>query len=314
MYQDIPQIYTPRTQSLGTGVYTPPPVKNSIASTSFPATICFIDPTGTVQQLTWQDDQTTIQSTQYTNAIALAGGSSFVLILHADGRVSCLNMRDQYGVAHVPANLDHVVAISAGLFNAYALRSNMSVVAWGRNEGQQAGMINFYTHIQAVLGGRHHVAFTHVDGTLEYFGLSGYNERDTNPLYTADIRLLGGYDLYALAWLNDGRVVDLYDPRVTTIYQGDDVIQLACSRDLHAILTSDGRAVVRSRFDFWQHPDFMDQESDFKPVIIENVAHIVGSSDYMFVVLSNGQVRIWNDTYSETKEITVPDTVRCRVL
>ena len=237
--------------------------------------------------------------------MAIAGAYDTLLVLHSDGRVSSTG-------DDVPAGLIHVVSITAGEFNAYAQRSDGSIVAWGENEDYIVTHMHAHTDITSVVGGRRHVLFLTPQGHVEHHGSSAMNEADTYPLYTTGVRMITGADFCAMAWLDDGRVVDLFDRNIPTIATSTNVVQLACTRSLYAVRAQNNDTTIYYRHEL-RHGK---QSSDWQTLTLTGVTHITATAHMLILVFTDGRIRVWfsdNQFGFAPVELPIPESVRCHV-
>ena len=82
---------------------------------------------------------------------AIAAGYYHSLALKSNGTVVAWG-RNNYGQSAVPADLSDVIAISGGSEHGLALRSDGTVVAWGRNSYEQSAVPAGFSSGTVVVG------------------------------------------------------------------------------------------------------------------------------------------------------------------
>jgi hypothetical protein len=268
-------------------------------------TLYWIDRNNVVNQITWIDNAPHVAPTQFINAVAISGAYDTLLVLDSDGRVSSTG-------DDVPAGLTHVVSITAGEFNAYAQCSDGSIVAWGNNDDYIVSHIQTHTDITSVVGGRHHVLFLTSQGRVGHLGSRAMNEADTYPLYTHGVRMIAGADFCAMAWLEDGRVVDLFERNISAITTCINVAQLACTCSLYAVRTQNNDTTIYYRYELLHG----EQSNDWKTLTCTDVIHITATAHMLILVFTDGRIRAWfsDDQFGFAPvELPIPESVRCRV-
>jgi hypothetical protein len=105
---------------------------------------------------------------QFTGVVAADAGSSFVLTLQSDGRVT--NWVAGFPEMTAPPGLSDVTAISASFVTAMALTSGGTVVAWG--QGSQTNVPDGLSNIVAISAGNYSDLALRADGTVISWGTS----------------------------------------------------------------------------------------------------------------------------------------------
>jgi alpha-tubulin suppressor-like RCC1 family protein len=140
-----------------------------------------------------------------TNAIAIAAGGFHSLALKSDGTVVAWG-RNTEGETNVPMGLSNVVAIAAGYYHSIALRNDGTIIVWGDNTFGQTNVPAGLSNVVAVAGSYADTIVLKADGIVLAWG--GNNDNQTNvPAGLSNIVAVsaGFYDNMALK--NDGTVV-----------------------------------------------------------------------------------------------------------
>ena len=251
--------------------------------------IAVIQPDASVVVLELTTEGCVLASTPYQDAVAVALGWDHLLVLHIDGTVSgelVGNPREHDNQHIVPVGLTSVVAISCGEWMSYALRSNGTVVAWGRNDQDQVAPANYLTDIISVHGGRHHALFLGQGGLVYHIGSRANNDADTFPILQTDVEMLHSADIRAVAITHDSRVVDIFDDKIIDITQDESVIDVVATRGYYALLHVNGRLVILNRYAMWkddEDPVYTD------PVVLAGIHSIFANGDFLVCIGFDGR-------------------------
>jgi len=85
--------------------------------------------------------------------VAVAGGQMHSLALKSDGTVVAWG-RNIEGQCDVPAGLGSVVAVAGGGYHSMALKADGTVVAWGKHDFGQCDVPAGLGRVPGCLGGR----------------------------------------------------------------------------------------------------------------------------------------------------------------
>lgn len=138
-----------------------------------------------------------------TNIVAVSAGLNDALALREDGTLRAWGEND-YGIANVPTDLTNVVAIGSGWLFHMALRADGRVMTWGHpNATPPAGL----DRVVAIAAGGHQFCLAlRDDGTVVGWGWNGYGQTNVPPGLTNAISVAAGLD-HSLALRADGTVV-----------------------------------------------------------------------------------------------------------
>ena len=135
------------------------------------------------------------------NVVAVGAGSAHGLVLRSDGTVVAWGKND-YGQTNVPFGLSNVVAVSAGPRDNLALRSDGTVVAWGDAWPVPPEV----TNVVAISAGAYHELALRADGTVVAWGFNLYGECDVPPGLSNVVAIAAG-GFHSMARTVDGKVV-----------------------------------------------------------------------------------------------------------
>ncbi|MDB6024943.1 MAG: hypothetical protein JWM68_1166 [Verrucomicrobiales bacterium] len=100
---------------------------------------------------------------------AIAAGGSHSLALKSNTTVVAWG-RSSEGQTNVPAGLTNVIAVAGGAFHSLALKSDGTVVAWGNNGVGQTNVPVDLSNVVAIAGGYYHSLALKSDGTVVAWG------------------------------------------------------------------------------------------------------------------------------------------------
>jgi hypothetical protein len=111
-----------------------------------------------------------------------------------------------YHQTRVPTGLSNVVAIAGGGWHSLALKSDGSLVAWGRNDYGQGTIPIGVSNAVAISAGVAHNLILKSDGTVYGWGLDTYGQTDIPPGLSNVVAIASG-GWHNLALKSDGTVV-----------------------------------------------------------------------------------------------------------
>jgi hypothetical protein len=132
-----------------------------------------------------------------SNVVAIAAGGDHGLALKSDGTVVGWG-RNDFGQASPPARLSNVVAIAAGGSHSLALRRDGTVVAWGDNESGQAIPPAGLSNVVAIAAGGWHSLALRSDGTVVGWGWDIAGQA-TPPAGLSNVVAIAAGGYYSLA-------------------------------------------------------------------------------------------------------------------
>jgi hypothetical protein len=112
-----------------------------------------------------------------SNVVAIASGDYHILALRSDSTVVAWG-RDSDGQSNVPAGLSNVVAIAAGGRNSLALKNDGTVVAWGNDFTDPSAVPLGLSNVVAIAGGWSHNTALKIDGTVLVWSSDNFNSGD----------------------------------------------------------------------------------------------------------------------------------------
>lgn len=141
--------------------------------------------------------------------VEAAAGSDFIVALNEFGKVAAWGDWLAGSFTNVPANLNNVYAVAAGMNHSMALQ-NGRVVVWGDNSYGQLNVPADATNVVAIAAGGYHCLALRRDGTVVAWGGTGsvnYGQANVPPGLSNVVAIAGGY-FSSLALKNDGTVVE----------------------------------------------------------------------------------------------------------
>ncbi|MDR3459669.1 MAG: hypothetical protein P4N60_19745 [Verrucomicrobiae bacterium] len=240
-----------------------------------------------------------------TNAIGVAGGFNFSLVLKSDGKVIAWG-DNTYGETTVPSGLSNVVSIAAGGAFSMALQQNGTVVVWGDNTYGQTNVPASLTNATAIAAGDACCFALRQDGTVLAWGYNYYGQTNV-PAFGAATQVAGGV-VQGVALLTNGTVAAWanynysgapYYWGVTNIPAGLSNVVSISSGAYHSLaLKANGTAVA------WgaggTTPGLDNYGQALVPPGLSNIVSVGGGYLYSAALQSDGTVTAWgDDTYGE---------------
>jgi hypothetical protein len=129
--------------------------------------------------------------------VQIAGGSLHSLALKSDGTVVAWG-RNNLGQINVPPGLSGVIEIGAGNSHNLALKFDGTVVAWGYNGNGQTSVPAGLNAVAHVAAGNYHSLALKSDGTVVPWGGNDYRQCDV-PIALSGVFQIGAGNHHSLA-------------------------------------------------------------------------------------------------------------------
>ena len=280
---------------------------------------------GSQQMYVLQSDHTVVSVTYaqpsvllpmpYTNVRAVAAGTDFVCVASRDGTIAAEligNPYHQFGLEHTPADAQDITALYADYWTAYACAADGTLYGWGRNGADLVNEMGWQADTRSIHACRDHLLVLTNDGYVLHTGSAMGNDADTYPLVRQGIKRLHAADIRAIAITTDHRVIDLYDARIGTIAQDENIVDVVATRSLYGLLYANGRVVVLNRYACMVDDDPLYVD----PVILAGVSGIIANGDVLTCVGFDG--RLWAVRSDEQfghnpQPVSFPDSLRVKV-
>jgi hypothetical protein len=136
---------------------------------------------------------------------SIAAGSQHSLVLKSNGTVVGWG-RSIEGQITIPTGLSGVTAIAAGGYHSLALKSDGTIIGWGSNAYGQITIPTGLSGVTAIAAGNQHSIALKSDGTVVVWGDNGYNQTMIPAGLSGVSAISAGYG-HNLARKNDGTVV-----------------------------------------------------------------------------------------------------------
>ena len=191
-----------------------------------------------------------------------------------------------YGETNVPAALEGVKQVSAGMHAILALKDSGVIVPWGWNVFGQLSVPAGLTNATQIAAGIYHAAALRANGTVTAWGMNNLGQTSVPAGLTNVTQIaVGGYNTAALK--GDGRVVawgnnswgQLNIPASLT-----NAVQVASGFTHMIALTGDGRVTA------WGDNIFKQANV---PLGLTNVIQVSAGYGYSAALRSNGTVAVW---------------------
>jgi hypothetical protein len=192
----------------------------------------------------WAQTGPLLQNVYYpglSNAVAVAGGASYYLALHADGTVTTCCPG-----ANTAPPLSAVKAIAAGWSHFLALKSNGTVVAWGTDTFGQTNVPGGLSNVTAIAAGDYHSLALKQDGTIVAWGSNADGQTNV-PAGLGNIIAIAAGAAHNLAVDANGRVIawgDNSGGQTNVPLTLSNVRAVAAGTSHSAALKSDGTVVA----------------------------------------------------------------------
>ncbi len=243
-----------------------------------------------------------------TNAVAVAGGFDFSVVLRNDGTVLAWG-DDTYGQTNVPAGLTNVVAVAAGHAHGLALLASGAVTNWGSYwTGTNYLSVTNYappaSNVTAIAAGMYHDLALQSNGTVLAWGL--YDAVvDTVPTNLTSVQAIACGWYYNVALLTNGSLVawGLNAPaigwRMTNVPPDLTNVVAIAAGALHSVaLRADGS--VEAWGCNWNG-------ETHAPAELVNVVAVSAGSDQSLALRADGTLAAWGT--SNFPEATVPTNI-----
>lgn len=253
----------------------------------------------------WGDDsggQTDVP-TNLADAVAMAGGDYYSLVLHHDGTITSWGLNN----LDAPTNFLRYVALAAGASHALGIFEDGSMAAWGRDDAGQAEVPFGTTDVLSVAAGDAHSLALLASGEVVAWGDNTYGQLNlpsflqttgywTNfpswtwvTIYPNPVQAIAAHGDHNLALLTNGTVAAWGDNSFgesTVPASLFNAVAIAAGY-LHSVaLCADGTVVV------WGDNTFGQTNV---PPGLSNVVAIAAGDFHTLALLSNGRVVGWGD-------------------
>jgi alpha-tubulin suppressor-like RCC1 family protein len=201
------------------------------------------------------------------------------------------------GQITIPADLNGVMAVSAGAYHTMALKSNGAVVVWGWNVAGQTNVPNNLSGVAAISSGYHHCVSLKSDGTVVAWGHNGSGQTNV-PAGLSSVKAIDAGEFFTMVLKNDGTVVAWGDNGFlqTNVPAGlNGVTAITAGYSHAAVLKADGTVAS------WGFGAF---GLTNVPVDLNGVAAIASGAYHTVALKSNGTVVAWG--FGQAGQTSVP--------
>lgn len=191
-----------------------------------------------------------------------------------------------YGETNVPATLDGVKQVSAGMHAILALKDNGTIVPWGWNVYGQLSIPSGLTNATQIATGLYHAAALRTNGTIAAWGMNNLGQTNI-PVGLNNVTQIavGGFNTVAVK--DDGRVVvwgNNAQRQCNVPASLTNAVQVAAGFYHMIALTRDGKVTA------WGENVFKQTNV---PSGLTNVVQVDAGYGYSAALRSNGTVAVW---------------------
>lgn len=221
--------------------------------------------------------------------LAIASGFNHNLALKSDGTVVGWG-RNLEGQTTVPPGLSNVVAIVAGHYHSLALRSNGTVLGWGNNTFGQTNIPPGLSNVVAIAAGYYHNLALKSDGTVVAWGDDTLGQRPVPVGLSNVVAISGGY-AHSLALKGDGTVAawGLNDFGEATVPANLSNVVAIAAGNYHSLALRSDGTVVA-----WGNPG---NSQMVIPAGLSNVVAIAEGHAVCLALKSDGTVAAWGNNF-----------------
>jgi alpha-tubulin suppressor-like RCC1 family protein len=234
--------------------------------------------------------------------VKVSGGAEHALALKSNGTVVAWG-RNDFGQSNVPADLDGVVAIAAGGYHSLALKSDGSIVTWGRNNYGQTSVPAGLDGVVAIAAGNDHSLALRADGTVVAWGLNGSGQSNVPTDLDGVVAIAAGGN-HSLALKSDGTVVawGFNNYGQTSVPTGLDGVVAIAAGFFHSLALKSDGTV------FVWGAEFNGQKN--MPAGLDGVVAIAAGGYHSLALKSDGSVVAWGfNNYGQSNVPTGLDGV-----
>lgn len=219
--------------------------------------------------------------------IAISAGVGHSVALKYDGTVTVWGL-------HAANSVTEVNAIASGNLHTVALKSDGTVVAWGNNTQGQLNIPPGLTDVTSIAAGNFHTLALKADGTVVAWGSNSQSQSTVPGGLTEVIAISGGYG-HSLALKADGSVVGWGATGGTVPVGLNNVIAIDAGGYFNLALKSDGTVVA------WG--DNARGQCNIPPGLSDVIA-ISAGYEHAVALKADGTIEAWgNNDHGQT---TVP--------
>jgi len=237
-----------------------------------------------------------------TNARMVSGGGEHSLALKSDGTVVAWG-RNTEGQATVPAGLSGVMAVAAGAYHSLALKADGTVVMWGDDNHGAYAVPAGLTNVKQIATGYDHSLALKQDGTVVAWGYN-FDGQATVPSGLSNVIAIAAGSSHSLALKSDGTVVGWGTPTggQSTPPAGLTGVVAIAAGVHHSLALKSDGTVVA-----WGTNSAGQMTI---PAGLSGVVAIAAGASHSVAMKNNGTLVTWGDnTYQQTEVPTTVGTV-----
>ncbi len=193
-----------------------------------------------------------------------------------------------FGMTTIPAGLNDVVAIAAGVAHNLALNGDGTIAAWGDNGSGQATIPSGLSNVVAIAGGYYHSVALKSDGTVTAWGLNNVGQTNV-PAGLSNVVAIDSSQWHSLALKRDGTVAGWGGSAGQSFVPvGLSNVMAIAAGGLHNLVLKSNGTIASWGSDYYGQTTI--------PAGLSNVQAIAAGEQHSLALKSDGTVVAWGSS------------------